>query len=163
MRSWEQRPSEVARLINPAFCSILMRDAIGEYSRARSEGMPYSLCCFVLPIVLHKSTREALPGTTRTTLHMWLERRPDVRIGFPDRMRSLIPHTREALIFAISRGKLTLDGLANVVAAPGRIYNPGWPELSEPAICRRKARFLGKWLGRAGDPSTIYTMWGVRP
>ncbi|MHC5731680.1 MAG: three component ABC system middle component, partial [Nostoc sp.] len=100
MQSWEQRPFEYANLLNPAFCSILLRNAIKSYHAQKKQGMPYPL----LFLVLHGSTRNALPKTTVTKLHIWLQRQPEARVGFGDRTSYLVPYTKEALAFGMQTG-----------------------------------------------------------
>ncbi|WP_414577239.1 three component ABC system middle component [Anabaena sp. CCY 9402-a] len=60
MQSWEQRPLEYANLLNPAFCSIILHNAIKGYQNEKKQGMPYPLLFLLLPLVLHNSTRNAL-------------------------------------------------------------------------------------------------------
>lgn len=166
MQSWEQRPFEYANLLNPAFCSILLRNAIKGYESQKKQGMPYSLLFLVLPIVLHGSTRNTLPETTRTKLHIWLQRQPEARVGFGDRTSNLVPYTKEALIFGMQTGIVNIsdDGKFTCVKRKLKpISAVSWSSDTEPAICCKKAEFIGRWLAQAGEVSTIYTMWGIRP
>lgn len=51
----------------------------------------------------------------------------------------------------------------NLISVKKKLKKPGWENDSETSLCRRKAHFLGRWLAHAGDLSTIYAMWGIRP
>ncbi|BDA67679.1 hypothetical protein CAL7716_018450 [Calothrix sp. PCC 7716] len=104
MRSWQERPVEYANLFNPAFCSILLQNAIKGYQKEKKQGIPYPLLFLVLPLVLHISTRNALPKTTVTKLHIWLQKQPEVRVGFAERASYLVPYTKEALAFRMQTG-----------------------------------------------------------
>ena len=53
MRRWEERPIEVANLLNPAFCGRLLYQSIVGHSEYESKDMPYVLFFLVLPLVLH--------------------------------------------------------------------------------------------------------------
>ncbi|MEH2337869.1 three component ABC system middle component [Nostoc sp.] len=166
MQSWEQRPFEYANLLNPAFCSILLRNAIKNYHAQKKQGMPYSLLFLVLPLVLHGSTRNALPKTTVTKLHIWLQRQPEARVGFGDRTSYLVPYTKEALAFGMQTGIVNIcdDGKFTYVNGKlKRILAVSWSEDTEPYSCCKKAEFVGRWLAQAGEVSTIYTMWGICP
>lgn len=163
MLPWEKRPAEVANLLNPAFCSILLRDSIVDFQREKEQGMPYSLSFLVLPLVLHKPTRETLPRNIRTQLHVWLQRKPEVRVGFSERTRHLVPYTKEALVFGIQEDVIVVSGSGTLISGDRRLGSLPWSRDAEPSVCRNKARFVGRWFARAGDISTVFTMWGICP
>lgn len=162
MLTWERRPVEVANLLNPAFCSLLLRGAIDTFQAENDEGMAYPLSFVLLPLVLHKPTRQTLPRTTRTRLHVWLQEKPEVRIGFIDRIRQLVPYTREALIFGMQSQFITIDENGNLIPVRKRVKNLPWPNDSESSICYKQAQFVGRWLAQAGSTSTIFTTLGIR-
>jgi hypothetical protein len=161
--AWERRPVEVANLFNPAFCSILLRGAIYAFQNERDEGMPYALSFLVLPLVLHKPTRDALPRTTSTRMHVWLQNKPEIRIGLVDRIKQLTPITKEALIFSMRSNLIIVDGSGNLTLVNKRFKAIPWSNDTEPTICYGKSQFVGRWFAQAGDTSTILTMWGIRP
>jgi Family of unknown function (DUF6521) len=164
--SWEERPVEYANLLNPAFCSILLQNAIKGYQKEKEQGMPYALLFLVLPLVLHSSTRNVLPKTTVTKLHIWLQRQPEARVGFSDRASNLVPYTKEALAFGMQTGIINLREDGKFTWVKGKlkaISAVSWSSDTEPAICCKKAEFIGRWLAQAGEVSTIYTMWGICP
>ena len=163
MLSWEDRPPEVANLLNPAFCSLLLFEAVRGYSQHLGQGMAYPLVFLVLPTVLHKPTREALPGGIRTRLHMWIQKSPASQIGFGRRVQSMKKYTQESLIFGLQHGLLDVDEVGLLVATTRRIPKLPAPSNSEPNIIRKRAAFLGKWLADAGDVGTVLAMWGIRP
>lgn len=163
MIPWRYRPTEVANLLNPSFCGILLREFVSAYEDERQQGVPYELVFLVLPIVLHKSTREALPRTVRTQMHVWLQRNPSVRIQFADRTRELIPFTKEALIFLMQRQLLSLDSEGLLVIDSGKYKKTIGTGTGEIYDCIKRAKFVGKWFAQAGSSSTIYTMWGICP
>ena len=85
---------------------------------------------------------------------------------FPERSRSLVPFTKEAIVFAlVSRRVLTVEdaGLLQPGDAPLKgitAYKTASDEVKE-AISR--AEFVGRWFALSGTPVTIYTLLGVRP
>lgn len=166
MQSWEQRPLEYANLLNPAFCSILLQNAIKGYQNEKKQGMPYPLLFLVLPLVLPSSTRNALPKKIVTKLHIWLQRHPEAHVGFGDRTSNLVPYTKEALAFGIQTGIINVCDDGKFTWVKGKlksISSLSWSIDTEPAICCKKAEFIGRWLAQAGEVSTIYTMWGICP
>ncbi len=128
MIPWEQRPSEIANLLNPAFCGEILRIS-----------------------------------SARTQLHVWLQSHQEVRIGFAERTRQLIPLTKEAIMFLLQLGVFQVNekeaGLSTAFYKASKNKNQE-EELTE---CYSKAKIIGKWFARAGTPANIYSMWGVKP
>ena len=162
MLRWENRPIELANLLNPAFCSLLIGDAIAGFFKERQNGLPYAISFFVLPLILHSSTRNALPRTIATKHHVWLEEHHHMKIGFAERARQMIPYTREAISFAMCHGTFVLEGDRLLLAQKGSLKKKEEGD-SEVALCRKKAEFLGRWLAHAGEPATLFLLWGVCP
>lgn len=163
MLPWEKRPEEVASLLNPAFCSILLMDAMAGFQVEKNDGLPYPISFLVLPLVLHKQTREAFPTKRSTKMHVWVQKNPEFRIGFAGRVRQLVPFTKEAIAFGINAGTFSLTDQAALKVLKSDTAKTIWPDEEEPTVCRVKARFLGRWLSKAGNMTTVFAMWGVMP
>jgi len=165
--SWQERPLEIANMLNPAFCAVVLHDAIKGYERELAEGMPYSLLFLVFPIVLHKPTRNLLPTNLQTKLHPWLQRNPAILPEFPERTRQFTPITKEALVFGMQKGAIKTEN-ARFLGVPRQelsaFLTDGAGDLRSPdAISiRKKAGFCGRWLAQAGNVSSIYSWWGIR-
>lgn len=165
MRSWSERPLEEASLLNPAFCSAVLTSTVDDYIEATPAGMPFVLAFLVLPVVLHKQTRGALPNNIRTSLAAWMENNPNARVGLVERIRSLTPYTREALLFGAARRSIAFSDSGRIV------LNGGFSGLrkflrtttDETRACIDKARFLGRWFAGGGTEQTVLSLWGVRP
>jgi hypothetical protein len=156
---WRTRSREERALLNPAFCGELLHAAATEYGEG---GLPFPLSFLVLPVVLHKKSREALPTTIRTSIPTWLHGHPAVKIGFDERVTHTAAVTREALAFLLVHSKLRV-GAGGALLPEGAVkhdHDPGSDEIKE---CITKARFLGRWLRRAGTPATVYALFGIRP
>jgi len=161
---WNGRPLEQARLFNPAFLGTLIWSCARAYSSKANANQPFAVSFLVAPVVLHKSTRESLPTTTRTSLVAWLGENPQVLVGFSERAKSLVPLVKEALLFASNGGLLQVEN-AGVVAgdrprAMARFERDATDEVSS---CLKKAEFVGKWFALSGDYTTIMALWGVAP
>ena len=162
MIAWNHRAIETASLFNPAFCSIILRQSFAGYTREKNDGMPYILSFLVLPIVLHRFTREQLPKLITTKMHAWLNTQGEVRVQFPQRVRAMNPYTREGLIYGLQSGLFSMDENGHLLSSYGKVKLP-WNIQSESSVCSQKAEFVGRWLAQAGEPNTIYHMWGIQP
>lgn len=165
IRPWMKRPTEIANLLNPAFCSLLLKEGCSGYAQGAGMGLPLSLCFILLPLVLHKPTRQALPRSTATRLHSWIHRNQRLQIGFSRRAQELVPHTWEAVALGVNAGLLSVStstGYLSSCRQTGR-HIPDWPVDSEPANCLKASSFVGRWLARVGEESTVYAMLGVKP
>lgn len=161
MLAWEDRPIEVANLLNPAFCGEILRRCFYSYQKHTNGYFPYPLVFLVLPIVLHKRTREMIKSRTKDQFDAWIHKHQEVRIGFAERAKQLIPITNEGLIFLLNSDSLEVTNNAKLLV---KNYSPKKiKEDSEVSNCFKKSEIVGKWFAKSGNPTTIYTMLGVRP
>ena len=163
--AWSERPTELANLLNPAFTGAVLRFAVAGYLKEAQGGMPFELAFLVFPFCLHRATRSRLPRAVSTLLHTWLQENRDVLVLFPERSRSLVPFTKEAVLFACQREVLTVDDAG--LLRPGdaslkgiTAYKTASDEVKEATS---RAEFVGRWFALSGTPVTIYTLLGVRP
>jgi hypothetical protein len=165
VKTWSTRPTELAYLFNPAYCGWVLREAIEGYSSVKPDGMPLPMAYLVLPVVLHRATRDLLPRGVATTLHGWLQVHPELRINFADRTKELAQFTREAVLFLGVRGQLRV-GEGGAVTVAGKLGGgkAALLENSEEIVeSLSKAKFVGRWFASAGEPTTVFQMWGVCP
>ena len=165
MKPWAERTREEAHLLNPAFCCVTLTSACTGYSESNVQPLPFALAFMVLPIILHKHTREGLPRTPRTSMPAWLQEHAEVRIGFHERLMALRPHTREALYYGLGFDWIAIgdSGVIRCVA-PAALINRAVGSLGGDARdCVLRARFLGKWFGAAASTETTMALWGIRP
>ncbi|MBI3714819.1 MAG: hypothetical protein HY255_02360 [Betaproteobacteria bacterium] len=127
--------------------------------------MQFPLVFMVLPIALHKTTREALPAGGRTSLPGWLLENGEARINFAERVISLKPHTREAVSFGLASGVLHIEGGAIARTADGkRLANRALNLFEgEARECLLAARVIGKWFASIDSPETTMALWGIQP
>jgi hypothetical protein len=163
MRQWHLRPQEVANLLNPAFCGQVLHSAVVAHCDATERSLPYPLSFLVLPLVLHRNTRETISGQTRH-FQNWITDHEEVKVGFADRARQTAPYTREAIIFLLQNAAIEIaedGGLA--VGKPLKRIRRKVPQASENESCVAKAAILGRWFGGAGSPATVFASIGVQP
>lgn len=162
MLMWDDRPVEVANLLNPAFCGEVLRRCISAYEIQAAHHFPYPLVYLVLPIILPSKTRRRI-STHQRHLHAWLHANPEIKVGFADRARSLVPVTREALSFLLLTSVVDLDDEGSVTNLRRTRRSPSVLIEGDVADCYSKAAVVGRWRARAGTTATIYAMWGVKP
>jgi hypothetical protein len=161
---WKSRSREVVTLFNPAFCCIVLSSAVVGYSLKETRGMFLPLSYLLLPLVLHKPTRDVLPNSTSTSLAAWLEENPSVRIQFQERVKSLKPFVGEAIIFGARHNYLSFQ---HGYIISSLTYNNINSILSkthgEVRECIMRARLVGKWMAAAGSVETVFGLWEIRP
>jgi len=160
MLPWNQRPFE-ANLFNPAYCALLLRQAVDGHQKTALRGLDYAAAFMVLPVVLHQATRDLLPGIITTKLHFWAQRHHEVRIGFAKRMQDLVPITKEALLFGLQHEALQLNDAGALVVGPRRLKPYEVAPKSDAADCLKKALFVGRWFADAGSTVTVLAAWDV--
>jgi hypothetical protein len=166
MLVWEKRAVEEANLFNPAFCGALIVKTVEDFAKKASRGLAFPLSFLVLPIVLHHGTRQALPGSTVTSLLPWLQENRQQLVDFPDRVRRLKSITQESIMFSMGQDVLVIaqDGSLSVGTKKISITDKSTESFtSEARECVDRARFLGRWLATAGTTATIMAGWGVAP
>jgi len=162
---WTERSSEERGLLNPSFCAILLWNADIGHTGQSGGSLPFETAFLVLPIVLHKETREALPKSLATSLAVWLEMNPLFRSRIADRARMLQPFAKEAMLFGGLHGLLTLDGGAVKGNADWtkRIAKSLSGSSDEVRLCAKRADFIGKWFAKTGAAPVVMALIGVRP
>lgn len=165
MKPWLERTREEAHLLNPAFCCLTITLACVGYNENRNQPLPFALTFMVLPIVLHKHTRESLPRTSRTSIPSWLQDHAEARLGFHERLMALRPYTREAICFGLAFEWIAISDTGDVrCVAPNTLVKGAIRSMSGDARdCLSRARFLGKWLGTTISTETIMALWGICP
>src|SRR5262245_51328045 len=99
MSPWINRAPEERALLNPSFCACLLWQAAAGYEATSKQPLPFDLAFLVLPMVLHRATRESLPKLVKSSLAVWLDDNPLARSRVADRATLLSPHTKEAMMF----------------------------------------------------------------
>jgi hypothetical protein len=166
LRPWHQRAVEEANLLNPAFCATLLAKTTEEYVKKTDRAMPFALSFLLLPVVLHQTTRQALPSTTVTALLPWIEEHGEQLVDFGTRVQRLRPFTREALIFGVVTQTLSISNEGGLTVGAKRVTVTERRTqffTSEVRECVERAGFVGRWFSAAGSIATIYSAWGVRP
>lgn len=162
MNIWSRRTPEVAYLLNPAFCGIILYSSIKEYNKVLHKAFPFPLIYLVLPLVLHRQTRINI--SSRTQLIVWIHKNAKLLIDFPLRAKELVPITNEAIEFLLQTEKviLTLNGEFEIPHTSRTISMNKYADC-EIKECIKKAEHVARWFASTGRTETIYINLGVRP
>jgi len=162
MKRWDQRPFEIRNLFNPAFCGLVLFRAIQGYEEEDPRGMPFSLSLLVLPLCLHKDSREMIAANSRSYLLKITVKNPQVQVGFADRATAMLPYAFEGFGLLMERGCISVGDDGRIQSVPDKVRK-SVTGTDETKSCQRVARFVGKEFARIADRVTIYTTFGVRP
>lgn len=162
MKDWNHRAKEVAYLLNPAFCGRILYNTIKVYSEEAKRPISFPLIYLVLPLILHKQTRQAI--SSRTQLLIWLQRYPELLIGFAGRARNMVQITNEAIEFLLQSKMINLTNAAELEVSPiVRSLSKTKYANDEIKECISKSEHVAKWFVSAGKVETIFVSLGVRP
>ena len=165
MTAWSERSREERTLLNPGYCAILLWHATRGHASFEGAGLAFEEAFLVLPLVLDRRTREALPRDTRTSLATWLEDNALVRGQIASRAQLLAEFTKEALLFGGVHGLLSISEahVIGVDAKRKRVRESLRGSSDEVRGTAKKAEFVGKWFAHAGATATVLALIGVRP
>jgi hypothetical protein len=161
---WAERPPEEARIFNPAFCGELLGRTVCEYHRNRQASLNVATAFLILPLILHRPTREALPGRANVAFAGWVADRAALLAGLPERSRRLRPVSREALSFSLGHQLLAFEGGGLVPGArPVRSNTRFAVSTDEVNAARSAAGLLGRWFAGQGTQASILQGMGIAP
>lgn len=162
MKRWDQRPFEIRNLFNPAFCGLVLFRALHAYEAEDARGMPFSLSLLVLPLCLHKDSREVIARNPRSYLLKTAENNQQVMVGFADRVTHMLPYAFEAFGLLMERGCLSITDGGCIQTVPQKVRKVV-KGTEETVSCQRVAHIVGREFARIADRVTVYTTFGIRP
>ncbi len=162
MKRWDQRPFEIRNLFNPAFCGLVLFRAMQGYEEEDPRGIPFSLSLLVLPLSLHKDSREVIAASSKSYLMKITEKNPQMLVRFADRATAMLPYAFEGFGLLMERSCISVADDGRIQAIPNKV-RMSVKGTDETKSCQRVARFVGKEFARIADRVTIYTTFGIRP
>jgi NRPS condensation-like uncharacterized protein len=162
MIPWDQRPREIRNLFNPAFCGLVLARGMEGFGWNNNQPMPFTLTLLILPLSLHKQSREIISKCSKTYFVKMLQAHPEIRIGFVQRAHSLFPYTMEAFAYLMSCGTIDINELGCISLRQGTVRK-SISGSQDTKDCQTVARLLGRKFAQLNDRITIYTTLGVRP
>jgi len=165
MTAWTDRTIEERALLNPAFCASLIWHFASAGEELGQRALTFAESYLVLPIVLPRNSREALPRSTRTSLAAWMDENPSFQATLAFRSRAMVPFTKEALIFGGTRQflRVSTDAVRASVEWKRNANSTLRQSSPETQACLKKAAFLGNWFLETGTANTVMALLGVRP
>jgi hypothetical protein len=162
VKRWDQRPFEIRSLFNPAFCGLILSRALHGYEEEDARGMAFSLSLLVLPLSLHKDSREVIADSPRSRLLRTAEKNQQVMVGFPNRATQMLPYAFEGFGLLMERGCITISDSGRIQTVPKKVRK-SVDGTDETVACQKVARIVGREFARIADRVTIYTTFGIRP
>jgi hypothetical protein len=162
MKSWNQRPREIRTLFNPAFCGLVLARGIEGFSETSNRPMPFSLALLILPLCLHKRTRDQIKDANRAYFTTILQEHPEIRVDLARRTRGILPYTMEAFAYLMFCGTIVVDDSGCVAIIDNKVRK-SIAGTQDTKDCQTVARSLGRKLALINDRATIYTTLGIRP
>lgn len=162
--TWAARSPEERGLLTPSFCALLLWHAARGHLSNSGASLTFKMSFLILPVVLHRETRESLPKAITTSLAVWLDRNPLASSRIADRARLLVPFTKEALSFGGLHGLLIISGSTIAASLDWRRKVSATLKTSSDEVrtCAKRAEFLGRWFAKSGSPETVMALIGVR-
>lgn len=162
MKRWDQRPFEIRNLFNPAFCGLVLFRALHGYEQQDAQGIPFSLSLLVLPLCLHKDSREVIAGSPRSYLLKTAAKNQQLMVGFADRVTKMLPYAFEGFGFLMERGCIAIADDGRILTVPDKVRKTV-RGTDETVSCQKVARIIGREFARIGDRVTVYATFGIRP
>ncbi|MDP9865601.1 MULTISPECIES: three component ABC system middle component [Streptosporangium] len=153
---------EERNLFNPAFAGLLVTRAVQGHEQDNSPGCHLLLAVLAPVMAFTAPVRAVLPKNVSSTTVNWIERESAARVHLRQAAPVLGPLVREGLLLSLRAGVLVLDE-QHLVRSTGRVPKRISGDTLEVTQIQRASLFLGRWLSRAGDLPTIFTLLGVRP
>ena len=164
MKRWDRRPFEIRNLFNPAFCGLVLFRALHGYEEADPRGMPFSLSLLVLPLCLHKDSREVIAGSPRSYLLKTVEKNQQIMVGLADRVTHMLPYAFEGFGLLMEKGCIAIADDGRIQTVPKKVRKTvDGTGTAETVACQKVARIVGKEFARIADRATVYTTFGIRP
>jgi hypothetical protein len=162
VKRWDRRPFEIRNLFNPAFCGLVLFRALQGYEEECTSGMPFSLSLLVLPLCLHKVSRQVISDNSRSYLLKTIEKNPQIMVGFAGRATTMLPYAFEGFGLLMERGCISTSPDGRILSVQ-KMVRKSVTGTDEIVSCQRVARIVGKEFARIADRVTVYTALGGRP
>jgi len=162
VKRWDQRPFEIRNLFNPGFCGLVLFRALHGYEEEDARGMSFSLSLLVLPLCLHKESREVIASNPRSYLLKTTEKNQQIMVGFADRVTQMLPYVFEGFGLLMERGCIVIANDGRIQTKPKKVRKTV-SGTDETVSCQKVARIVGREFARIADRVTVYTTFGIRP
>lgn len=157
-----ERSTETKNLLNPAFCGLIYASIVEGYNSKSTTIIPFYLPYILMPMILHKESRLQIPSTSATKFHIWLQGAEQIKMGLPERARSLKPFVSEAAMFLHGQGFIELDEKLGVKIKKPAEMKKNISKSESTTEYTRKAKTLGAICGKNNSELSILALLGVQ-
>lgn len=153
---------EERNLYNPAFMAVLVTRAVQGFEQQNGTPCHVLLAVLAPVMALTPQLRAVLPSRINATTVNWIEREAAARVHLSQFAPHFGPIVKHGLAFGLNSDLLELvEG--NLVRSTGRLRKSIGGDTEEVIELQKASQFIGRWLARAGDMRTVFTLMGVRP
>lgn len=163
LKDWFSRSPIVANLFNPAFCGEVIYRVIKSFNSQNEGKFSFEFCFLILPILLHKDTREKMPRTTRTYLFQWIEENEALFYDFSIRAKEMVPFTKESIMFLLQNELIEIKDNGQIEVQDCKLKKMKGDDLFEYNEIIKKAEMFGKWLSHNNNVNTVYSFLRLTP
>jgi ABC-three component (ABC-3C) system Middle Component 3 len=157
-----KRSTETRNLLNPAFCGLIYASIVDGYNSKSEGAIPFYLLYILMPIVLHKESRQTIPKSSLTKFLTWIQQSEQIKIGLPERAISLKPFVSEAAIFLHGQGHIESDQKLGIRTTNTTKIKNIVKKSESIKEYTRKAKTLGAMCGKNNSDLSILALLGVR-
>jgi hypothetical protein len=162
MSSFDLLSREEQNLNNPAFTALLVARAVQGYEQENGSACPVPLAVLAPVMALTSQLRAVLPTSISTTTVNWIEREASARVHLTQAVPHLGPIVKAGVLFGLKvRAVEIVEG--HLLRSTGKLRKSIVGDTAEVVEIQKASLFLGRWLSRAGNTRTIFTLLGVRP
>lgn len=148
---------------NPAFCAYALVAFTTAYLSVNAEGPEVPITYLALPVALSDDLAGSFDRTNKNTgLLEWLERSPQIQIGFAERVNASMDIVSDAIRFGCFTRVLALHEDARLKLGDKKLRKSAVEALSEePAQAIKRAERLGYWFATAGSTRIVFDTMGL--
>ncbi|MFF3467703.1 three component ABC system middle component [Streptomyces sp. NPDC002619] len=150
-------------LYNPAFTGLIVARSVQGHHTEFGTPCPVVVATLAAVMALQPTIRNALPRSTASGLHRWVQENPSVRTSMTLNATAIADVVRPGLLMALQTRLLACEAQGRLHVPKGALKKAITGGSDDVVVIQKAARLLGRWLPSAGSISTIMTLLGVRP
>ena len=165
MQSENCYSQEEFNLFNPAYCGVLIYEAIRQYQSIDPGGMHCLLPYLVIPMSTSSEICHLLPSSTRSPLAGWAVDNEGSLISLAEMAASFMPIVDQAIYFLFEKKAISISEGGCFAIQDGAIAaNPILIKSNKNSLLNYKsAGFIGRWFAATSSVENIFAHLGVKP
>lgn len=162
MINWEEKPSEIKSLLNPAFCTLILFEGVKSYRKKAKKGMPYEIAFILLPLILNRRIAKKLPQRSNARLDLWVKRNIDLKYAFMSSAINMKDYVSETIFFGLKHNVFEVSEGARLIDKKLQKNSDVTNDEGLSEILN-KANLTGKWLANNQNSANLFSTLGIRP